>query len=137
AGEVAFVDAQRGGLLGAAAPPGSSTVVLVTADHGESLGEHGEETHGVFVYDATLRVPLLLRAPGLPAGRVSATLARGIDVAPTLLDLAGLALPAGVEGRSLRPAAEGRAMADEPAYAESLFCAIHLGWAPLPAWRTA
>jgi tetratricopeptide (TPR) repeat protein len=68
---------------------------------------------------------------------VAATVARGIDVAPTLLDLAGLPASPGIEGRSLRPAAEGREMADEPAYAESLFAAIHLGWAPLHAWRTA
>jgi tetratricopeptide (TPR) repeat protein len=67
---------------------------------------------------------------------VAATVARGIDVAPTLLDLAGLPAPDGVEGRSLRTAAEGREMADEPAYAESLFTALHLGWAPLHAWRT-
>jgi choline-sulfatase len=137
--EVAFVDMQLGALLRRVEPAGGhpGTVVLVTADHGESLGEHGEETHGVFVYDATLRVPLLLAAPGLSGGRVAATVARGIDVAPTLLDLAGLPALEGAEGRSLRPAAEGREMADEPAYAESLFAAIHLGWAPLHAWRTA
>ena len=57
----------------AAAPP----LVLVTADHGESLGEHGEDTHGIFVYDATLRVPLLLAGPGVPAGVVASTVARG------------------------------------------------------------
>jgi tetratricopeptide (TPR) repeat protein len=68
---------------------------------------------------------------------VASTVARGIDVAPTLLDLAGVAAPAGVEGRSLRAAAQGTEMADAPAYAESLFAAIHLGWAPLHAWRTA
>jgi len=136
--EVAFVDARLGALLRRTEQPGgpAGTVVLVTADHGESLGEHGEETHGVFVYDATLRVPLLLAAPGVAGGRVAATVARGIDVAPTLLDLAGLPALEGADGRSLRPAAEGREMSDEPAYAESLFAAIHLGWAPLHAWRT-
>jgi arylsulfatase A-like enzyme/Flp pilus assembly protein TadD len=137
-GEVAFVDAQLGALLRRVEHSGGAagTIVLVTADHGESLGEHGEETHGVFVYDATLRVPFILAGPALAGGRVAATVARGIDVAPTLLDLAGLPTPDGVEGRSLRPAAEGREMADEPAYAESLFAALHLGWAPLHAWRT-
>ena len=62
------------------------TLVLVTADHGESLGEHGEGTHGIFVYDATLRVPWVMAGPGIPAGRVSATVARSIDVLPTLAD---------------------------------------------------
>ncbi|PYQ55815.1 MAG: hypothetical protein DMF78_00860, partial [Acidobacteria bacterium] len=136
-GEVAFVDAQLGRLLQRVGSPSDGTVVLVTADHGESLGEHGEETHGVFVYDATLRVPLLLAGPGLAGGRVATTVARGIDVAPTLLDLAGVPAQPGVEGRSLRSAALGNAMADAPAYAESLFAAIHLGWAPLHAWRTS
>jgi arylsulfatase A-like enzyme/Tfp pilus assembly protein PilF len=138
-GEVAFVDEQLGAVLRRIEQAGSlsSTLVLVTADHGESLGEHGEETHGVFVYDATLKVPFLLAGPRVPAGRVASTVARGIDVAPTLLDLAGLPADGAIEGRSLRPALEGREMADEPAYAESLFAALHLGWAPLHAWRTA
>ena len=64
--------------------------MLVTADHGESLGEHGEGTHGIFIYDATLRVPWVMAGPRVPAGRVSRTVARSIDVLPTLLDYAGL-----------------------------------------------
>ena len=139
-GEIAFVDEQLGVLLGYLETKGlmPGTVVLVTADHGESLGEHGEETHGVFVYDATLRVPFIVTGPGVPAGIVPAVVARGIDVAPTLLDLAG-ALPARdpMEGRSLGPALRGQSLSDEPAYAESLFASLRLGWAPLHAWRTA
>ena len=139
-GEIAFVDAQLGTLLGYLDRNGLSagTLVLVTADHGESLGEHGEETHGVFVYDATLRVPWIMAGPGVPAGQVPPVVARGIDVAPTLLDLAG-AIPARdpMEGRSLAPALRGQALLDEPAYAESLFARLRLGWAPLHAWRTA
>jgi arylsulfatase A-like enzyme/tetratricopeptide (TPR) repeat protein len=137
-GEIAFVDRQLGLLLARAENrPGPGALVLVTADHGESLGEHGEETHGIFVYDSTLKVPFVIAGPGVSKGLVSKTLARGIDVAPTLLDLAGLPALAGAEGRSLRPAAGGAAMSDEPAYAESLFAQLHLGWAPLHAWRTA
>ncbi len=138
-GEVAFVDAQLGVLLHGLEARGERerTVVLVTADHGESLGEHGEETHGVFVYEATLRVPLIVAGPGVPRGRVSSTVGRGVDVAPTLLDLAGAPPLAGAEGRSLRPALSGREMADAPAYVESLFAALNLGWAPLHGWRTA
>src|SRR5438552_5265 len=119
-GEIAFVDLQLARLLRALDERGAlaHTLVLVTADHGEGLGEHGEGTHGLFVYDATLRVPWIMAGAGVPAGRVSATVARGIDVLPTLLDYAGLALPAAMEGRSLRPAAEGGEMGDAPAYAE-------------------
>ncbi len=135
--EIAFVDASLGDLLDEleTREPGR-TLVLVTADHGEGLGDHGEATHGVFLYDSTLRVPFLLAGPGVDAGRVVETVARGVDVLPTLLDLAGLPpLPAS-DGRSLRPAIEGRAMADAPTYSESLFASLNLGWAPLHSWRT-
>ena len=140
-GEIAFVDVQLARLLRALdeGEPGrlGRTLVLVTADHGEALGEHGEDTHGLFVYDATLRVPWIMAGPAVAAGRVSATVARGIDLLPTLLDYAGIAPRAELEGRSLRPAAEGRGMSDAAAYAESLYAERELGWAPLHAWRTA
>jgi arylsulfatase A-like enzyme/tetratricopeptide (TPR) repeat protein len=138
-GEIAFVDAQLGVLLRRLETVGlaNRTLVIVTSDHGESLGEHGEATHGIFLYDATLKVPWIMVGPGVPAGRVSQVVGRLIDVAPTLLDYAGQAIPIGIEGRSVRPAVEGRAMADEPAYAESLFANLHLHWSPLHAWRTA
>lgn len=138
-GEIAFVDRQIGRLLQTldAAGETTRTIVLVTADHGESLGEHGEGTHGIFVYDATLRVPWVMAGPGIAAGRVSKTVARSIDVLPTLADYAGLPRRNDVEGRSLRPAADGREMADDATYAESLYPELELGWAPLHAWRTA
>jgi choline-sulfatase len=138
-GEVAFADRQLGRLLRALDERGETprTLVLVTSDHGEGLGEHGEGTHGLFLYDATLRVPWVMAGPGLPAGRVSETVARGIDLLPTLLDYAGLPSRADLEGRSLRPAAEGQEMEDAPAYAESLYPERQFGWAPLFAWRTA
>ena len=138
-GEIAFADAQLGRLLRAVDDKGAlaRTVVLATADHGESLGEHGEGTHGLFVYDATLRVPWIVAGPGIAAGRVPSTIARGIDVLPTLLDYSGLPIPPAVEGRSLRPALEGREMADAPAYAETLYPEREFGWAALHALRTA
>jgi choline-sulfatase len=136
-GEVAFVDRELGRLLAVAEAGSSKPLVLVTADHGESLGEHGEATHGVFVYDSTLLVPWIMAGSGIPRGRVADVVARGIDVAPTLLDYAGLRAPRAMAGRSLRPAAEGQEMEDAPAYAESLFCRLNLGWAELHAWRTA
>jgi choline-sulfatase len=136
--EVAFVDAQLGRLLRRVEEleKGAPTLVLVTADHGESLGEHGEDTHGIFLYDSTIRVPFVLAGPGVPAGGVVGTVARGIDVAPTLLDYAGLAAK-GMDGRSLRAAVTGQALADAPAYAESLHSRLQYGWAPLHAWRTS
>ena len=137
-GEIAFVDRELGRLLKAIQDRGAleRTVVLVTADHGESLGEHGEATHGVFIYDATLRVPWIMAGPAIPSGHVSATVARSIDVLPTLLDYAGIHAPAGVEGRSMRPASDGRELSDLPSYAESLYTQLELGWAPLYGWRT-
>jgi choline-sulfatase len=138
-GEIAFVDAQLARLLRALEQKVllAQTVVLVTADHGESLGEHGEGSHGLFLYDATLKVPWILAGPGVAAGRVPTTVARGIDVLPTLLDYAGLPVPTAVEGRSLRPAADGREMSDAPTYAESVYSEREFGWAPLFAWRTS
>jgi choline-sulfatase len=138
-GEIAFVDRQLARLLGALDTRNETkrTVVLVTADHGESLGEHGEGTHGIFVYDATIRVPWVMAGPSIAAGRVSRTVARSIDVLPTLADYAGLDRLADVDGRSLRPAADGQEMSDAPSYAESLYPEMELGWAPLYAWRTS
>jgi arylsulfatase A-like enzyme/Flp pilus assembly protein TadD len=138
-GEVAFVDQQIARLLRAIDERGAlgRTLVLATADHGEGLGEHGEGTHGLFVYDSTLKVPWIMAGPGIPAGRVSTTVARGIDALPTMLDLCGLGVPEGLDGRSLRPAVEGREMTDAPAYVESLYAEREFGWAPLFALRTA
>lgn len=138
-GEVAFADRQLGRLLHALDGRGliGQTLVLATSDHGEGLGDHGEGTHGLFVYDSTLKVPFIVAGPGVGPGRVAPTVARGIDVLPTLLDYAGLPLRPDLEGRSLRPAIEGRAMDDAPTYVESLYSQREFGWAPLFAWRTA
>ncbi len=103
-GEVAFVDSQVERLLAALDRSGlaGQTLVVLLSDHGESLGEHGEETHGILLYDATLRVPLLFRLPGgLPAGLVRADQVTLADVAPTVLALAGLPATPGVDGRDL------------------------------------
>src|SRR3954470_5201514 len=138
-GEIAFVDRQLARLFQAldAGNETSRTIVAVTADHGESLGEHGEGTHGIFLYDATLRVPLVIAGPQISGGGVSRTVARSIDVLPTLADCAGFPRLNDVDGRSLRSAPEGQEISDAPAYAESLYADLELGWAPLYAWRTA
>jgi choline-sulfatase len=109
------------------------TLVIVTADHGESLGEHGEKTHAVFIYDATVRVPLLLRCPRLlPQGRVYDGPVRSVDLVPTIL--AALKLPGGKEtqGTDLLPAFRGDVPPpDLPQYSESLLSEVGFGMAPL------
>jgi choline-sulfatase len=138
-GEVAFADQQLGRLLRGLDARGrlAKTLVVAMADHGEGLGEHGEGTHGLFVYDSTLRIPFIVAGPGIDAPRVAPTVARAVDVLPTLLDYAGVPARPQLEGRSLRPAIEGRRMDDAPAYAETLYPQREFGWAPLFAWRTA
>jgi arylsulfatase A-like enzyme/tetratricopeptide (TPR) repeat protein len=137
-GEVAYADAQLGRLLDFLERQGlrNRTLVVVTSDHGEGLGEHGEEEHMMFLYDSTLRVPLLLSWPGvLPAGaRVKGQL-RSVDVMPTVLDLLGLpASPAtGVSAAASLKA--GSRIPDRESYAESLYGSIHFGYAPLRGLR--
>jgi arylsulfatase A-like enzyme len=133
-GEVAFADSQIGRLLGALASRGLArrTVVIVAGDHGESLGEHGEAAHGLFVYDSVLRVPLLIKAPGIAARRVAQYVSL-VDVLPTALDLLGVE-PARGDGESLRPAIEGRTLPDRVLYAESMY-PQQFGWSPLRAVR--
>src|SRR5438552_2341253 len=108
--EVAYTDAMVGKLLDDLAAAGQleQTLVVVAADHGESLGAHGERTHGVFAYDVTLRVPWIVWAgPGI-TGRTFDGPVRLIDLAPTVLDLVGVQQPQSVEGRSVLQAVNGR-----------------------------
>ena len=132
-GEVAAADAALGPLLEPilAAGRAGRTLVVLTADHGESLGEHGEATHGIFAYEATLRVPLLFYSPGLRRPRVVEAPARHVDLLPTILDALALALPAGLPGRSLVDAAAGGKAGDVPTYFEALSGQLNRGWAPL------
>lgn len=137
-GEVAYVDHELGRLLGAVRKkaPADRTLVAILSDHGESLGEHGEYTHGVFLYEETLRIAFLLAGPGVPSGvRISAQ-ARTIDLLPTLLDLMGGQAPAGCQGVSLVPAFHGRPVDTEYSYAETLFPKMNMGWAELRAIRS-
>src|SRR5262249_56281901 len=101
-GALAYVDQQIGRLLEglAGSRPGRERLVVVVGDHGESLGEHDEVSHGILAYDATLHVPLVVAGPGFPAGRRSDALARPVDVAPTLLAAARAVPRPGSNGRS-------------------------------------
>ena len=133
-GEIAYVDEQVGRLRRELEGLGllEDTVVVITSDHGESLGEHGEPTHGVFLYQATLRVPLIIVAPKRwPGGRRVAALASLIDVPPTLLELTGVRVPDGLDGRSLAPAVDGAAAGARWLPLESEFGYNSYGWAPL------
>jgi Flp pilus assembly protein TadD len=136
-GEIAYVDANLGRLLAALEADARSgeTLVVVTSDHGESLGEHREGTHGYTLYDATQAVPLLFRGPGVPRGEVVDSVVSLVDVAPTLLTLLGLEAPPGIDGRSLAPLWDALP-ADRPAYAESLATQLDHGWSPLHALRS-
>lgn len=127
-GEVAATDSFLGPLLkpflaGTARP----AVIVVTGDHGESLGEHGEETHGLFAYEATLHVPLVLWGPGVERGRDD-RLARHIDILPTILSLLGVSPPPRLPGRSLLAPPPSRPIFS---YFESLTTNLNRGWAPL------
>jgi len=138
-GEIAYVDAQLGRLLDDLEREESHgpTLILVTSDHGESLGEHGEPTHSYTLYDAALRVPLILAGPGVPRGRVVESLVRGVDVAPTLLALTGLPVLADADGEPMtQHLTEGAVPPARVAYAETLATRIEQGWSPLFALRS-
>src|SRR5262245_16167350 len=130
--EVAFADAQLGGLLERLRAAGQldSTLVVVLADHGESLGEHGEATHGLFAYEATLHIPLIIAGPALHQGAVETPVGQA-DVLPTVTDLLGLPAPARIEGQSLASAIRGQPPAERAIYFEALDAYLTRNWAPL------
>jgi choline-sulfatase len=137
-GEIAYTDRELGRLMDGLrrkSPP-ERTLVAVLSDHGESLGEHGEYSHGVFLYDSTLRIAYLLSGPGVPRGLRVKQQARTIDLLPTILELTGIPAPAGIEGASLAPLFRGKDAGTNISYAETLFPKINLGWAELRAIRT-
>jgi tetratricopeptide (TPR) repeat protein len=126
-GEIEFVDKQIGVLLQKFRS--FEPVIAVAGDHGESLGEHGEMTHRIFVYDSTMRVPFFMKIPGSSPRKIKAQ-TRLIDFFPTVLNALKIPLPAGVDGSVLPEKAGGIAVM------ESLFPQLQLGWSPLIAIRT-
>ncbi len=129
-GEVAATDAALGPLLqlleGKEKGGGSPTLVVVTGDHGEALGDHGELTHGLFAYEATLKIPLVVWCPGRVRSGRTAVQAGHVDILPTVLELVGLPPAAGLPGRSLLSPRK-----EEATYFESLSASLNRGWAPL------
>jgi arylsulfatase A-like enzyme/Tfp pilus assembly protein PilF len=138
-GEIAYTDEQVGRLLDGLERFGlaSRTLVAVIGDHGESLGEHGEATHGVFLYDSTLHVPFILAGPGIPGGKVIREQVRSIDLLPTVLAFLKLPAEGEVEGVNLWPLIrQGAPVRSHYSYSETLYPRIYMGWSDLAAIRT-
>src|SRR3984885_13717365 len=149
-GEIAYTDSVVGSLMEVLQRHGlfEDTVIAVAADHGEAFGEHGEERHGIFLYDETIHVPLLLKLPGERFGgkRVEERVALA-DVAPSLLDAVGLAVPSAMQGESVLPllsvtsgagkssSAKKASAAERPIYSETNYGDRTFGWADLRSWR--
>ena len=131
-GEVAYVDSALKKLVDDIEDKGWSgnTVIILTGDHGESLGQHGEDTHGFFAYNTTLWIPLILCAPGLKPGSVNQLVAH-TDIFPTVCDLLGLEVPPRLQGISLLPAVKGKNLPKRAIYFESMFPYYSRGWAPI------
>lgn len=144
-GEVAFTDAEIGRLLTGLELRGihENTLVVFVADHGEARNDHGEAEHGFFVYDATIRVPLIVSQPGrLPAGVVAKPFVRTVDILPTVCDLVDVALDTRdkIDGRSFAAVSllddAPAAYEPEPIYSEAFLGYFAYGWAPTRAIRT-
>jgi arylsulfatase A-like enzyme/tetratricopeptide (TPR) repeat protein len=133
-GEIAFMDEAVGAVVGKLREKNllGRTLVVLAGDHGEAFGEKVEMGHGVFLYDGTLKVPLILYAPGhLPAGRVVPSRVRLTDIVPTVLDMVNLPVPDEVEGQSLIPMAGGKKGKDRETYIETFYPRENYGWSEL------
>jgi choline-sulfatase len=133
--EIATADREIGRLLAALAPVRSQTLVVAAGDHGEAFGEHGEFAHSIFVYDTTLRVPLLMSGPGIRAATRIADPVTLADLAPTAMRALGATMT-DVDGVDLAPALAGTSLAPRELYAESFAPLVEFGWAPLRALRS-
>lgn len=137
-GEVAYTDVYIGKLVKLLKEKNvyDTTLIVVVGDHGEGLGDHGEDTHGIFLYDTTLKVPLIFHSPGrIPEQLVVDVQVRTIDILPTILDVLNISAPGDCQGKSLVPLMKGDAF-DVKSYAESYLSLLACGWAELKAVRT-
>jgi choline-sulfatase len=137
-GEIAYTDFAVGKLMAALRADGiyERAVIAVAADHGEALGEHGEQSHGLFLYDETIHVPLLIKLPaGQSAGRRITSRVGLVDLAPTLLREVGVDVPQAMQGTSLLALIKTGDATDHPAYAETNYPYRAFGWSSLRAWR--
>jgi choline-sulfatase len=137
-GEIAYADEQVGRLLAAVRKKSAAdqTIVSVLSDHGESLGEHGEYTHGIFLYDSTLRIAFMMTGPGVPPGIRVKQQARSIDFLPTMLALLRIKPPANIQGISLVPGFTSGSLPTDISYEETLYPKLSMAWSELRAIRT-
>lgn len=131
-GEVAYVDSVLGKLFSYLKTQGlrDKTIVVFTGDHGESLWEHDEETHGIFAYNSTTWIPLIFSVPDIKPGTVELYVAH-IDIFPTVCDALKIEKPGSLQGISLLPAIQGRKSKERTIYFESLYPFYSRGWAPI------
>ncbi|MBA3912958.1 MAG: sulfatase-like hydrolase/transferase [Acidobacteriales bacterium] len=136
-GEIAYADSVLAGFLGFLKQQGwyDNALIVVTGDHGEGLGEHGEQTHGIFLYDSPTRVPMIIKLPkSATVGLVADAQVRTTDLMPTILDIAGIAPPPSLDGESLRPLFKTPSTASRTAIGETDY-PLRFGWAPLRSVR--
>ena len=131
-GEVAYVDQEMGRLFKYLESQNliENTAIIFTGDHGESLGDHGEETHAFFAYNSTIWIPLIISAPELKPRSNTQTVSH-IDIFPTVCEILKLKKPAFLQGESLLSAMKGKKLKARPVYFESLYPYYNRGWAPL------
>jgi arylsulfatase A-like enzyme/Flp pilus assembly protein TadD len=145
-GEIAYTDSIVGSFVEVLRKHGlyQNSVIAIAADHGEAFGEHGEERHGMFLYDETIHVPLLLKLPAERLGgkRIEAKVALA-GVAPTLLEAAGVSIPSTMQASSLFPLMDANLAAgatskspEQPVYSESNYAHRAFGWSEMRSWRT-
>ena len=136
-GEIAFADEQVGRLVRFLKEKGvyRNTVIVLAGDHGEGLGEHGEKTHGFFIYNATMHVPLIIRLPDAAGGRVVEDPVSLVDLMPTVLRAVGVEIPAQVQGKSLLARVRGEdaqpAERERTVYGETFMPRLHFNWSEL------
>ncbi len=138
-GEIAFADSQVGRLIRELKEKGvyQNTIIVLTGDHGESLGEHGEKTHGFFIYNATLHIPVIIRVPGESSARVVSDLVSLPDLMPTVLAFLKIEAPSDVQGRNLLPLMASKDKdAGRTLYAETFLPRLHFNWSELRGSET-
>ncbi len=140
AGEIRYADAAVGRIrerFSSVESKRTPPIFVATSDHGEGLGEHGEDTHSFFLYDTTVRVPLILAGPGIPVGRRIERLTSLVDLTPTLLELVGAELPPRLGGWSLlRPEGSPSTGRDRLAYLETMAPRLVMGWSEIRGAHT-
>ena len=137
-GEIAFADSQVGRIIEFLKSKGlyDKTIIVLSGDHGEGLGEHGEKTHGFFIYDSTLHIPLIVRVPGAARAKKIATPVSTADILPTVLAELKIAVPSQVQGISLVTELEGKPTSGSRGlYAETFLPRLHFNWSELRGIR--